>query len=119
MEDTGMNAVLSVIDEELAIKNAGGNADLARDLHRMLQEELPQYLQEIQDAYQRQDYTALYQHVHKLNGSATYCGVPALKASAHSFDSQLKQGRSQDYPEAMEQLCARIEEVMQVPTLSL
>lgn len=114
-----MNAVLSVIDTDLAIKNAGGNAELARDLHRMLQEELPQYLHEIQDAYQRQDYAALYQHVHKLNGSATYCGVPALKAAANRFDTQLKQGRSQDYPEAIEELCARIEELMQVPALSV
>ncbi|MBE0510691.1 MAG: Hpt domain-containing protein [Chromatiales bacterium] len=114
-----MNAILSVIDTDLAIKNAGGNAELARDLHRMLQEELPGYLQEIQDTYQRQDYAALYQQVHKLNGSATYCGVPALKAAAHRFDTHLKQEQQEHYAEDMAEICERIEELLRTPNINI
>ncbi|GAB4297309.1 MAG: hypothetical protein Kow0096_15260 [Thiohalomonadaceae bacterium] len=87
-----MNAVLKVIDQELALQRAGGNAQLAAELFGMLLQELPQQRSAIQAALTAGDYPALQHLVHKLNGSATYCGVPALKAAADSLESSLKRG---------------------------
>lgn len=114
-----MNAVQPIIDESLALENAGGNAELAMDLYRMLQEELPDYLDKLNDSYRTGDFTALYQHVHKLNGSATYCGVPALKLAAQTFESHLKQSREQEYAEDLDLLLEQIRLLLKVPAISL
>ena len=110
-----MNDALPVLDSQLAIDNAGGSIELARDLHRMLQDELPQYLNRIRTSYQQQDYAQLSLDVHKLNGSATYCGVPALKRAAHAFDSHLKQHADEHYAADLGNLLTQIERVMQSP----
>ena len=112
-----MNVSQPVIDEALALKNAGGNADLACELYQMLQEELPIYLEKLQNSYRQADYASLYQHVHKLNGSATYCGVPALKEAAHRFETHLKRQQQQDYAEDMEHLLEQIRLLLKIPAI--
>lgn len=114
-----MNAIQPIIDESLALQNAGGNADLAQELYRMLQEELPGYQDTLQECSRNADYAALYQHVHKLNGSATYCGVPALKQAAQTFETHLKQGETQYYAEDLALLLEQIRLLMKIPSLSL
>ncbi|PKM45297.1 MAG: hypothetical protein CVV05_07990 [Gammaproteobacteria bacterium HGW-Gammaproteobacteria-1] len=89
-----MNAVMKVIDKDLALQRAGGNAQLAAELFTMLLRELPQQRAGIEAALAAGDYPALQHLVHKLNGSATYCGVPALKAAADSLESALKRGET-------------------------
>jgi len=90
-----MNAVLKVIDKELALQRAGGNAQLAEELFSMLLQELPDHRSKIQNALAAQDFQTLQHHVHKLNGSATYCGVPALKAAADTLETSLKRGETE------------------------
>lgn len=89
-----MNAVMKVIDRDLALERAGGNAQLAAELFDMLVQELPQQRTAIESALAASDYTALRHQVHKLNGSATYCGVPALKVAADSLETHLKRGET-------------------------
>jgi len=89
-----MNAVTKVIDRDLALERAGGNAQLAAELFGMLLQELPQQRTAIESALAAGDYTALRHQVHKLNGSATYCGVPALKAAADTLETHLKRGET-------------------------
>lgn len=89
-----MSAVVKVIDRELALQRAGGNAQLAAELFSMLLQELPQQGSAIQAALRAEDYPALQHLVHKLNGSATYCGVPALKAAVDALETNLKRGET-------------------------
>lgn len=89
-----MNAAMKVIDKDLALQRAGGNAQLAAELFNMLLQELPQQRSAIEAALAAGDYPSLQHLVHKLNGSATYCGVPALKAAADSLESNLKRGET-------------------------
>lgn len=89
-----MNAVMKVIDQDLALQRAGGNAQLAAELFSMLLQELPQQRSAVEAALAAGDYPALQQLVHKLNGSATYCGVPALKAAADALETSLKRGET-------------------------
>lgn len=111
-----MNAPQPLIDESLALENAGGSADLAKELYQMLQNELPYYQSKLQDNYQNQDYAALYQCVHKLNGSATYCGVPALKQAVNTFEIHLKRQQQEFYQEDLLCLQEQIRLLLELPS---
>ena len=110
-----MSSTLNIIDSDLALERAGGNQDLARELFQMLQNELPAYHTNIQQHYNDGDHDALLQLVHKLHGSATYCGVPALKEAAASFESNLKQGAETTYAQCLDDVLSAIQRLQQTP----
>lgn len=114
-----MSSALRAIDTSLALERAGGNLDLARELYQMLQDELPNYLTTLQHHYDSGDYTALLELVHKLNGSAIYCGVPALKQAAATMESNLKQGAESSYADGLSNILHEIGRLQRTPTLTL
>lgn len=114
-----MDSAAKIIDTELALERAGGNADLARELFQMLQNELPVYQEKIRSLFDNGDTSALTEIVHKLNGSATYCGVPALKAAADSLESALKRGEHARFKDGVDDVLGAIRQLMQTPSLPL
>ncbi|HEY9147505.1 MAG TPA: Hpt domain-containing protein [Gammaproteobacteria bacterium] len=114
-----MSTPEGVVDSALALERAGGNADLARELYQMLQNELPVYQLKIRSLYESGDIPALIESVHKLNGAATYCGVPELKNAADTLESALKRGESDSYEAGVTQLLQAVAAVMQTPELPL
>jgi two-component system sensor histidine kinase BarA len=114
-----MSSALSAIDTNLALERAGGNQDLACELYQMLQNELPNYLTTLQKHYDNGDYNALLEVVHKLNGSATYCGVPALKQAAATMEGNLKQQAKDSYAGGLSNILHEIKRLQQTPTLTL
>lgn len=114
-----MSSALSAIDENLALQRAGGNVSLARELYRMLQNELPEYQLRLPSLYAEGDLQKLQEVVHKLNGSATYCGVPALKAAVDALESSLKRGETGRYEDEMRLVLHEVQRLMQRPTLPL
>lgn len=113
-----MGSVLNAIDTDLALERAGGNQELARELYQMLQKELPNYLSTIKQHYEYGNYSALLAVVHKLNGSATYCGVPALKEAASNFESNLKAGADNTYAGGMVNVISEIERLQKKPDIN-
>ena len=114
-----MSSELRAVDEQLALERAGGNADLARELYQMLQNELPEYQSRLPELFAQGNANALQEAVHKLNGSATYCGVPALKAAAETMESSLKRGEQEMFGRNLATLLDEIQRVRQNPTLPL
>lgn len=114
-----MDSAAKIIDTELALERAGGNADLARELYQMLQNELPVYKVKIRSLFETNDIPALTETVHKLNGSATYCGVPALKMAADALESCLKRGESDRYQEGVNNVLNAMDGVLGNPSLPL
>ncbi len=112
-----MSSELPVIDMDIALERAGGNADLARDLYQMLQKELPGYLENLPDLFADNDLTSLTASVHKLHGSATYCGVPALKEATEAFESCLKRREAEHYQEGMDAVMDAIQRLLLHPKL--
>jgi two-component system sensor histidine kinase BarA len=103
---------IPVFDRELALQRAGGSQDLAEELFAMLLRDLPDLRQRIESAYTCNNIPALIEVVHKLNGAATYCGVPALKAAAQLSETALKQGQHETYGALQKQLLSEIDRVM-------
>jgi len=56
----------------------------------MLLSALEQDKQDIIKHYKQQDFDALEKVAHKLNGGASYCGVPNLKMSSAKLDELLR-----------------------------
>jgi two-component system sensor histidine kinase BarA len=114
-----MSSALNTIDINLALERAGGNQDLARELYQMLQNELPNYQSKIKQHFDSGNYVALLEVVHKLHGSATYCGVPALRAAAASMESNIKRQAEDSYASGLTCVLSEIQRLQQTPTLNL
>lgn len=114
-----MNSALNTIDTNLALERAGGNRELARELYQMLQKELPDYLTTITQHHDNGNFAALLEVVHKLHGSAIYCGVPALREAAAALESRLKQGAADDYAGGVNHIVREIRHLQQTPELTL
>ncbi|SCZ59005.1 Hpt domain-containing protein [Thiohalomonas denitrificans] len=108
-----METALKVIDNELALEQAGGSLELAHELFAMLLKELPQFDSGIQAAFERCDWETLQQSVHKLTGAAIYCGVPALKSASERLDKKLKRGQNDDVGPDVDNLLEEIHRVQE------
>ena len=85
----------------------------------MLQNELPNYFNAIQQHYQDGDYEALLETVHKLHGSANYCGVPALGAAASRLEGILKQHGENTFGADLNNVLTEIQRLQKSPQLNL
>jgi two-component system sensor histidine kinase BarA len=83
-----------IFDRDLALERAGGNRDLAEELFGMLLNELPDYREKLDTAHRDGNLDQVIFIAHRINGSATYTGVPALKAAAEALEVSLKQGET-------------------------
>ena len=84
-----------ILDYDIALEQAAGNEQLAKELFEMLLAELPKLRQDLQNALAAQDKTACWDHAHKLYGSTAYTGVPRLKEVAHKMENAIKQDNEQ------------------------
>ena len=114
-----MSSGLRTIDPNLALERAGGNRDLARELYQMLQNDLPDYLAKIRRYSTNGDTLALIEVVHKLKGSTTYCGVPALNDAAASLEKRLKQSAESGNDADISPLLGEIARLQLKPELDL
>ena len=80
----------NVIDYKLALDQAAGNQELAKELFEMLLDELPVLKQKLNIAIKENDLQSCWDHTHKIYGSTAYCGVPALRTSAQIMESAVK-----------------------------
>jgi len=77
------------LSESLRLSN--GKADLARDMLRMLLNDLGRDREVIIELFQQQQWQALQTIVHRIHGGSCYCGVPELKKQSSVLDKLLQQ----------------------------
>jgi two-component system sensor histidine kinase BarA len=78
---------LAIYDANEGNKLAANNTLLAQELFEMLINELPSHKQNLQQARNNNDIKDLKDHIHKLHGASSYCGVPKLRFSANKLES--------------------------------
>jgi two-component system sensor histidine kinase BarA len=83
-------------DWSLALKQAAGKADLAQEMLALLLLSFSDVKDDIQNALDNptKDTTSLIDTIHKLHGSAAYCGVPQLKSLCYLLEGELRKGAS-------------------------
>ncbi|MGR5066532.1 two-component sensor histidine kinase BarA [Photobacterium sp. DNB22_13_2] len=82
-------------DWDLALKQAAGKEDLAKDMLQMLLDFMPEVEMLVNEAIDGKD-IELWPPIHKLHGSCAYSGVPRLKNLCHTIETELKAGASTD-----------------------
>lgn len=79
-------------DDAAALRSAGGDVDLARELLDALLAGLPAELQELRACIAESDWTALAEHAHQVRGATRYCGVPALDEAIEVLERTARLG---------------------------
>jgi two-component system, NarL family, sensor histidine kinase BarA len=87
---TGDTEMPVVFDASLALEQAGGNQELAKELMGMLLKDLPLQQASLDAAIKTGNTAAMWEHAHKLYGSTAYCGVPALRAASRALEAAIK-----------------------------
>jgi len=103
-----------VIDPDLALEQAGGNEELAKELLGMLLAELPKLRDMLGTAIKEKNLQAMWDHAHKIYGSTAYCGVPGLRAAAQALEAAIK---IKDFPKVaseFELTRSEIERILEV-----
>ena len=82
------------IDWSLALKQAAGKEDLAKEMLQLLVNYLPDVIQVVNQAQQDDQYSLdnLLHHIHKLHGSSSYSGTPSLKNICATLEHMLRSG---------------------------
>ena len=88
--------LMSLFDKDLALKQAGGNADLAKELFEMLIKDLPISQQAMNSAHSNNDKEAFWEATHKIHGGTAYCGVPDLKTACKALEDEIKNSYPSD-----------------------
>lgn len=76
-------------DWDLALKQAAGKEDLAKDMLQMLLDFMPEVEMLVNEALDGKE-IELWPPIHKLHGSCAYSGVPRLKSLCYTIETQLK-----------------------------
>ena len=80
-------------DWDLALKQAAGKEELAKDMLQMLLDFMPEVEMLVNEALDGKE-IELWPPIHKLHGSCAYSGVPRLKNLCHTIETELKAGAS-------------------------
>ncbi|HAT3904970.1 TPA: two-component sensor histidine kinase BarA [Citrobacter koseri] len=96
----------ATLDWQLALRQAAGKSDLARDLLQMLIDFLPEVRNKIEEQLVGEAPEGLVDLIHTLHGSCGYSGVPRMKNLCQLIEQQLRSGTKEEElePEFLELL---------------
>jgi len=81
---------MSLFDKDLALSQAGGNAELAKELFEMLLKDLPSQQKAMNQAHSEKNKQPFWDIIHKIYGGTAYCGVSDLKDSCKQLEDEIK-----------------------------
>ncbi|QLS04881.1 two-component sensor histidine kinase BarA [Citrobacter freundii] len=96
----------TTLDWQLALRQAAGKNNLARDMLQMLIDFLPEVRNKIEEQLVGENPEGLVDLIHKLHGSCGYSGVPRMKNLCQLIEQQLRSGTQEEdlEPEFLELL---------------
>ena len=80
----------ATLDWQLALRQAAGKTDLARDMLQMLLDFLPEVRNKVEEQLVGENPEGLVDLIHKLHGSCGYSGVPRMKKLFQLIEQQLR-----------------------------
>lgn len=102
-----------IVNIQLALEQANGSEDLAKDLFGMLINDLPVLSEGLSQAFASHDKQAVWDHAHKIYGSTAYCGVPQLRTAAKELENSIKSG-SADIEKHISRVKIAIQQIMEL-----
>lgn len=102
-----------VLNWQESLRMANNNERLAKELLKMLVEELPAFQAEINHSYQQQNFQELLAVIHKLHGGCCYCGVTTLRKITAEFELVVKADQQSQYHDYLDRLNLAIVAVLE------
>lgn len=102
----------SSIDWRLSIKLANNNKELAKELLEIFLADLPDASGRIHQAYDSESYDMLQRQVHKLHGSACYCGVTRLQEILTEMEFIVKEKNMHQFGQVLEQFDLEVNNIL-------
>ena len=99
-------------DNEKALSVTGGDRNLADEMYKQLLHELPLSLSAIETAFSEGNWRGLWEHTHKLHGSTSSCGVPALDHTVHQLEVACRETISGDCENLIGELHVQIDRLL-------
>lgn len=81
-----------IVDFEYAKEMIGGNEAVMLEILTMLLESLPDELEQLQRAYQEEDWKKIREVAHRLRGAASYCGTLRLRSVCAALEEYIESG---------------------------
>ena len=103
---------IKAIDTQLCLSLVNNNTALATDMFNMLTDNLPNELQSIHDTFNKNDYKALLELVHKFHGACCYTGIPRIKQVAKEFEKAIKLNQTEIFQESLNLLTEEVTVIM-------
>jgi HPt (histidine-containing phosphotransfer) domain-containing protein len=75
------------IDLDLTLKLSAQNRKISNELFVMLYDEIPEYVEQVENALESDSNEAMQQAIHKIQGVTRYAGLPVLKRLLDQFES--------------------------------
>jgi two-component system aerobic respiration control sensor histidine kinase ArcB len=88
-DETVTDKSIKSIDLKLGTQLMNGNEEMARETLKMLVDSLPETMENLKELYEIEDWDQVQFETHKLNGGASYCGVPRLQIIAKQLEGAL------------------------------
>ncbi len=92
-----------LLDWPEAVRLAGNNPALAKELLQLFLDQLPHSIAEIKLSYQEQRYADLKNTLHKLIGGCSYCGLSTLRKVTREFETALRRAEGAECRHLYEQ----------------
>ncbi len=89
-----------------------GQKKIADEMYQMLIKELNSQRPRLQSLWDNQQHQELLQLVHKLNGSASYCGLTSLQKAAQTLETTLKQKQLNQVSDELDKLLTEITTIL-------
>ena len=103
---------LPVRDREKALSVTGGDEKLAAEMFSQLKRELPDHLSALKQQLADRDWSALREITHKMHGSSSSCGVPALDYAVQQFNASCREQAFEQAIQLLHKLAQEIERVL-------
>ncbi|KEI71600.1 response regulator [Endozoicomonas elysicola] len=81
----------SPVDENLALKLAAGNSQLAHEMLVMMKDGLEDDLETLRVGWEENNFSTVLERVHRLHGACRYCGIPEMERICNRLETRLKQ----------------------------
>lgn len=103
---------LPVRDIDKALAVTGGDRNLADEMYRQLLRELPTSLAAIEKEFSRKNWRGLWENTHKLHGSTSSCGVPAVDHAVQRLEAACRETNAEVCESVITELKSEIDRLL-------
>jgi CheY-like chemotaxis protein/HPt (histidine-containing phosphotransfer) domain-containing protein len=108
----GKTTQASVLNEELALKNAGGDPTLLKELIEMFLDQCPKWMSDLRAAVAQRDTVRLQRAAHTIRGGAGNLAANAVAEAAQQLETLAQNGNLADVAEPFSTLETEIARLM-------